>query len=107
MSQPVRDPADEPETDGMSLVLPFVVCQSKGGPYDDTAFVAGYQTGQIDARLEMAAAAGAVAVCTTVMTALVRQLELVAMNRGFPVMHVQTSDDSPEWSMITFMQETI
>jgi hypothetical protein len=35
-----RDPLDEPEPGTTwGLVVPFVVCQSQGGPYDDDAFV--------------------------------------------------------------------
>lgn len=33
------------------LVMPFVVCQSKGGPYDDESYVAGYEAGHLDAIL--------------------------------------------------------
>ena len=31
------------------LVMPFVVCQSVGGPYEDEAYVAGYEAGLADA----------------------------------------------------------
>ena len=77
------DPMDQPEDEGMSLVFPFVVCQSNGGPYDDDAFTAGYQCGQIDRSLAAAAAVGATSMTCTVYTTLIKQLELVAMNRGF------------------------
>lgn len=30
------------------LVMPFVVCQSKGGPYDDESYVAGFEAGYLD-----------------------------------------------------------
>ena len=34
------------------LVMPFVVVASKDGPYDDEAYVAGYEAGRLDALLE-------------------------------------------------------
>lgn len=42
---------DPSEFDGYELVMPFVVCQSNGGPYDDAAFVAGGNLAAIDALL--------------------------------------------------------
>lgn len=33
------------------LVMPFTVCESQGGPFDDVAFVAGYRCGVVDAKL--------------------------------------------------------
>jgi hypothetical protein len=100
-----RDPADEPEGDGYNLVVPFVVCQSVGGPYDDDAFVAGFQAGQIDQALQAAAAVHAAEVRFTVYTTLVKQLELIGMSRGFPVVLVAESDEVPEWSFVTFRAE--
>lgn len=35
------------------LVMPFVVCQSKGGPYDDEAYVAGFEAGMLHVLLEV------------------------------------------------------
>lgn len=29
------------------LVMPFVVCESQGGPYDDNAYVAGFEAGNL------------------------------------------------------------
>lgn len=85
-----------------ALVMPFVVCQSHGGPYEDQAFVAGYQAGQIDRALRAAAAIGATQLRATVYAALVPQLELIGMNHGFPSMTAENSDGTPEWSLVTF-----
>lgn len=41
--------SEEPE---LSLVMPFVVCTSEGGPYEDESFVAGWDLGTLDARLD-------------------------------------------------------
>ena len=104
----MNDELDQPEDEGMTLVVPFIVCRSKGGPYDDESFVAGWQGGEIDKALAAAAAIGATRVDYTVRTALVPQLELVAMNRGFPSMvavevgETEDHDAMPEWSFVTF-----
>lgn len=104
----MADPLDQPVPEGMALVVPFVVCRSVGGPYDDDSFVAGFQAGEIDKALQVAAAAGASTATWTVRTALVSQLELLAINRGFGYMataEVGESEDHeamPEWSLVTF-----
>lgn len=92
----------------MTLVVPFIVCRSKGGPYDDDSFVAGFQAGEIDKALAVALAAGLDRATFTVRTALVAQLELIAMHRGFPVVtavevgETPEYDAMPEWSFVTF-----
>ncbi|WP_136246209.1 hypothetical protein [Mycobacterium intracellulare] len=44
--------SDENQDDfSYDLVMPFLPVQSKGGPYDDAAFVAGYEMGLLDAQL--------------------------------------------------------
>lgn len=105
----MSDPLDQPEPDGYDLVVPFVICTSQGGPFDDDAFVAGYQCGEIDktlATVNAAASVGApsalVSLTWTVRTDLLRQLELVAMSRGFPYMAKEAVDDMPEWTVVTF-----
>lgn len=35
------------------LVMPFVVCASNGGPYQDDAYVAGWEAGSLDKALEL------------------------------------------------------
>jgi hypothetical protein len=96
---------DKPEAEGYELAVPFVVCTSVGGPYDDDAFVAGFQAGQIDQALQAASVARASEVRFTVNAELVRQLELIAMHRGFPVMAAEAAEDAPGWSFVTFRTE--
>jgi hypothetical protein len=43
--------SDEGNETEYGLVMPFVVCASQGGPFDDDAYVAGYEAGLLDARL--------------------------------------------------------
>jgi hypothetical protein len=98
----VTDDLDRPEEDGYDLLVPFVACQSQGGPYDDEAFVAGFQCGEVDKALTV----GAVSNATTVRfpmarTVLLKQIELLAMNRGYPVMNVTESEEYPEWCDLT------
>lgn len=107
----MNDPLDQPEGDDeYGLVYPFVACTSHGGPYDDGAFVAGVQLGRIDQALETASVIGAHELRFTVYTALVKQLELCAMARGFPTVtaeQVEATEDHdamPEWSFITFVR---
>lgn len=99
----MSDELDQPEQDTYGLVVPFIVCQTAGGPFEDEAFVAGFQCGEIDKALAVAAVANASTVTfPTVRTALAKQVELLAMNRGFPVMTVTESEEYPEWCSVTF-----
>lgn len=108
MLDPRPDPLDQPEPAEFGLLFPFIVCASQGGPYDDDAFVAGVQMGRIDQALQVAAQTGADRLRFTVATRLVRQLELVGMARGFPVMQAQPVEATdeypamPQWSLVTF-----
>ena len=105
------DDLDKPEPEGYGLLYPFVCVTSKGGPYDDQAFTAGVQVGQIDRALTVALAAGADRLRATVRTDLVEQLELVGMARGFPVLiATQVTETAeypamPEWTFVTFLTE--
>lgn len=99
----MSDPLDQPEDDGLNLVVPFVVCQSAGGPYDDEAFCAGFQAGEVDRALDMGAAARAETVrFPMARVALLKQFELLAMNRGYPVMKADVSEEWPEWCDVIF-----
>ena len=92
---------DLPEQpDGYELVYPFVVCRSNGGPYEDKAFVAGVQAGRLDHALAAASALGIDSARFTVVDALVPQVELIGMNRGFPMMQVKSQADG--WSLVEF-----
>lgn len=69
--------------------------------------------GEIDRALTAIAAVGADRLTMTVRTALVRQLELIAMHRGFPYVEAAEVAENleraipamPEWSTITFSRE--
>lgn len=79
------------------LVMPFVVTQSQGGPYEDHSFVAGYQCGQIDKMLEILD--GKSGAQFTVRRNLLPQLDLVAMRHGYKL----HSDDAEHgWVFVSF-----
>jgi hypothetical protein len=77
------------------LVMPFVVCASKGGPYDDDAFTAGYEMGSLDGLI----AQGPISLTTTIRTASVPQADLIAMHHGYIVTERRDEDDG-EWSTV-------
>lgn len=95
------DRQDQPENDGYELVLPFIATQSHGGPYEDQAFVAGYQAGQIDRSLAAGAAVGAQRFTFIVYSDLATQLDLIGMRHGYNAVTVP-SDGVPELSTVTF-----
>lgn len=97
------DPMDDPEVEGYSLTMPFVVTLSHGGPYDDGSFVAGFEAGHLAAELAMCAAmpqgVKAVPGQRYVHRGIVAQLDLIAMQNGF-TLTAEHHDD--EWSLATF-----
>jgi Arc/MetJ family transcription regulator len=103
----MTDDLDQPEAENWAIAVPFVVCESQGGPYDDDAFAAGFDAGRISQALKSARAAGATALRYTVRTALVTQLDLIAMDAGFTLStaEVEETEDHPampEWMFATF-----
>lgn len=81
-----------------SLVMPFTVCAGRGGPYDDVAFVAGYQCGLIEARLRD----GEPEVKEYVPPALVPQIDLLAMRFGYSLAHYPDCDG---WTLVELCRE--
>lgn len=85
--------------DAYALVLPFVVCASKGGPYNDEDFSAGFQVGQIFQAMSTLPGE-VVQVEYTVRTMLLKQLDLVAMHFGFTV-ELKASEHVDDWTLWT------
>lgn len=71
----------EPEEQGHELVMPFVSVASKGGPFDDAAFSAGFEMGMLDALLGHAYSFG----CQfrTLREENRGQADLIAMRHGW------------------------
>lgn len=88
--------------EGMSLVMPFVVCTSQGGPYDDAAFVAGVRMQQIDAILAAGPADCGWVYRVAVEPTLAPQLDLVAMQHGYAMTHEPWEPHPDEWVLATF-----
>jgi hypothetical protein len=88
------------------LVMPFVVCKTQGGPYDDEAFVGGVWFGQFDSLLHTAAKVGCdVTPHVAVPSPLVPQLDLLAMNHGYQLVAEEYEED-PAHSFVSFRQTT-
>jgi hypothetical protein len=100
----VTDPA--PEEAGYELVMPFVVCASQGGPYEDQAFVAGYRLGLLSAELEEAEGHEDSEVfplpVAAVRPADLPQVDLLAMRYGFTTRAEPWPDAPQEWYTVRF-----
>lgn len=95
---------------GYDLAVPFILCASNGGPFDDDAFVMGYETGAIASELDVSSAlykylqiSGAPRP-RYVHTEIVPQLDLIAMRHGFVMKHERSED--VEWTWIEFSRDT-
>jgi hypothetical protein len=95
----------DPQDVNTELVMPFVVCQSEGGPYDDVSFVAGYTAGLLDADLRSAAWAR-VERGFPIPTPLVPQADLIAMRHGYALEATPWDDAPEEWTFVTFVAST-
>ncbi len=74
----------EDQEDGYGLVMPFVSVRSKGGPYEDEAYVAGFEAGRMDVTLSVAAHLGLVPDTGYYVHAEnASQMDLIAMSHGF------------------------
>lgn len=82
------------------MVMPFLVVRSKGGPYDDEAFTAGWAMGSLDARLGSLVIdpGGTYKIDVTVPPDCVPQIDLIAMKHGFACETTDTSDD--HWTQV-------
>jgi hypothetical protein len=82
-----------------SLSMPLVLCCSRGGPFDDEAFLSGWRLGEIGATL---ARPGISALAGSIRPQERLQADLIAMARGF-TMTVEPSS-SGEWLSVTFIR---
>lgn len=86
---PAREPTYE-------LVMPFVVCATQGGPYEDRSFVAGYELGCIAADPALVGSTG-----RHIRTESVPQADLIAMHHNLSC-EVGDADESGEWTHVRF-----
>lgn len=77
-----------------AITLPFVVCVDGGnGPYDNEAFSAGFICGTVYTALLVGYPLGLDHGGWLAPRATVPQLELIGMDRGYPIMDVSDTDD--------------
>lgn len=82
-------------------VMPIVLAQSNGGPFDDAAVVAGMACGALDYELKVAASLGAVPRERYIDSCLIRQVDLIAMRHGY-TLQLGDLDDSSGWQVVSF-----
>lgn len=85
------------------LVMPFVVVTSKGGPYDDEAFAAGWACAEIDQALKAVAPWNAT-FARTIRTTVVPQVDLIAMKHGYQLTYDEDADRErgDGWTLAAF-----
>lgn len=91
---------DEDEDQHLELVMPFTVCASEGGPYEDEAFCAGFTAGQLDRELRVDHPVGYI-LGYTAPPALLPQLDLIAMRHRWDMKSIGL-DDTEEWADLEF-----
>lgn len=98
---------DEPTSDGYSLVMPFVACASKGGSYDDNAYAAGYEAGQLDALLSSNNPNISHSLHVVIHSGNRQQADLIAMRHGYTTT-VETPVDPAlsDWLHATFTKNS-
>lgn len=75
------------------LVMPFVLTDDHGGPYDRHAFVSGYRLGQLDVQLSLAKAMPLVEPQEFVAHPIEQQqIDLIAMRHGY-TLHAHPYDE--------------
>jgi hypothetical protein len=88
--------SDDEASADFGLVMPFVVCESNGGPYADEAFVAGARFGRWAELLKLQPAAHR----EYEPAGLVPQLDLLAMHNHY-TMTTEPWDDDTSWVLVT------
>jgi len=100
-------PDEDGDGRGYELVMPFIVTHSHGGPFDDEAYVCGYEMGHLDAVLDVVRGLQVGPPVLTIHRANMPQAELLAMKHRMTLMEIPWPDcDEPEylaqWAPITF-----
>jgi len=90
---------DEPQ---FGLLMPFVVCEDQGGPYNAKAFVAGWECGVIDTTLRFIAPMGGT-FQRWVDPGILPQLDLIAMKHGYSTVNEPWDEHPDKWTQIRFV----
>lgn len=83
------------EDEHFELLMPFVVVESAGGPYNDEAFVAGWQMGSLDRDL-LTMDPRSQSVVIPMYSSCAAQVDLIAMKHGFTVTVLGNLDE--QWA---------
>lgn len=93
--------SDEQHDHTWGLVMPFVVVESNGGPFNDHAFCAGVQFGVLMQRLSKTRPQEHE---EQVCTEIVPQVDLLAMKEGYRLESSETRTDTgvvlDEWTLV-------
>lgn len=103
----MTDDPDDEAFHPFGMVMPFLPVVSKGGPYEDDAYAAGWECGQIATLLEYSSEVPGELdldqrLKLPVRTANVEQLDLVAMSHGFVIDQQEPWEDGSEWTFVRF-----
>lgn len=101
----MTDPQDQPQHDGHSLAVPFTACASNGGPYDDQAFVGGFDCGAMHTEMRLLRTLGATPAARWVKPAILDQLDLLAMDSGYTIKRGRV-DEASRWTWVQFIAPT-
>lgn len=82
------------------MVMPFIVVVSKGGPFDDKAFVAGWRCGEVDRYLHACEHTNA-KLAFSVEPEVIPQLDLIAMHRGY---EMNAQEEEGGWVNVHFQK---
>ncbi len=75
----------DPDDAHLELVMPFIVCETNGGPFEDQAYCAGWEAGVIDCKLMALSAFGQSATDLLCVEANWPQVSLILMKHGWNV----------------------
>jgi hypothetical protein len=84
---------NEEEESEYGLIMPFVVCQSNGGPYEDRPFVAGVRIGVLIQRMTN----GEPEISSYEYPAMLPQIDLLAMHYGYQLESEPWEEHPDEW----------
>jgi hypothetical protein len=96
-----HDNLDQPEPEALSLAVPFTVCASEGGPFDDAAFVGGFDCGVMHTEMRLLSRIGATPAARWVKPAILDQLDLLAMDSGYTIKRGE-ADPASGFVWVTF-----
>jgi hypothetical protein len=103
--EPTPDPAprgggEPPQEQEYGLVMPFVPVVSKGGPYDDDAYTAGWEMGQLSMLLEQVQPTSHT---QTVHTTNLEQVDRLAQYHGYDLT-TRSVWGMSEWSYVDLVR---